>query len=274
MTARYARQIALFGEEGQRRIAAAHVAIAGVGGLGSHLVQQLAYLGVLKYTLADDDTVEDTNLNRLIGAVATDVGETKVAIASRLIKSVQPEASIVALTTRLPDATTPAAFASATVVIGAFDRETPRLALTDWCSTAGVPYIDVATDVIPTETGPQYGGRVVVANGQGCLSCLDLIDQTELAREAMTMEQRQAHDTIYGISKDDLAGSGPSVVTLNGVVASLAATELMCLLTGVRPPRIQLTYYGNLGSVRPSNDPGRDDCPFCLRWRTRATDLP
>jgi molybdopterin/thiamine biosynthesis adenylyltransferase len=42
---RYSRNIALFGEEGQRKIAATAVAVVGLGGLGSHVAQQLAYLG-------------------------------------------------------------------------------------------------------------------------------------------------------------------------------------------------------------------------------------
>lgn len=270
MNSQYARQIALFGEEGQRRIAEAHVAVIGAGGLGMHVIQQLAYLGVVRFTVADCDTVAETNLNRLIGAVPADIGVPKVAVAERMIKAIQPTAAVTAINKELPDAAVREALAAATLVVGAFDRETPRLQLTDWCSTAGIPYVDIATEVIACNDGPVYGGRVVVAgDGVGCLSCLGVIDQAELTREAMTPEQRQVHDQIYGISRDELAGSGPSVVTVNGVVASLATTEIMCLLTGLRRPLRQLTYYGQQGSVRPSNDLGRPDCPFCARWRSK-----
>jgi tRNA A37 threonylcarbamoyladenosine dehydratase len=46
---RYSRNEALFGREGQQKIAQTNVAIVGIGGLGSHVVQQLAYLGVTGY---------------------------------------------------------------------------------------------------------------------------------------------------------------------------------------------------------------------------------
>ena len=44
---RFSRNEALFGREGQEKIAATKVTIIGAGGLGSHIAQQLAYLGVL-----------------------------------------------------------------------------------------------------------------------------------------------------------------------------------------------------------------------------------
>jgi molybdopterin/thiamine biosynthesis adenylyltransferase len=267
-TDRYDRQVRLFGEEGQRRIAAARVVVLGAGGLAMPLIQQLAYLGVLTYSVADSDVVSDTNLNRLVGATLDDVDELKVTIAERLIKTVQPTAQVTSLPVDLPHEAITAAVEGATVVVGCFDRETPRLVATDLCSSAGVPYVDLATEVMSTPTGVVFGGRVVIAvDGTGCVSCLDVIDMAELARERMTDEQRRLDDTIYGVERDALAGSGPSVVTLNSVVASLAATEIMCLLTGLRPVARQLNYRGDLGTVGRSREAGREGCPYCLRWR-------
>src|SRR4051812_46946121 len=68
MTGRFDRQIALFGEEGQAKVAAATVAVVGVGGLGSHLVQQLALLGVRQFALIDCEELADTNRNRYVTA--------------------------------------------------------------------------------------------------------------------------------------------------------------------------------------------------------------
>src|SRR5438270_12650124 len=90
---RYSRNIALFGSEGQQRIAATRVAIVGLGGLGSHVAQQLAYLGVVRYGLIDGDVVTESSLNRVVGAVPRDVlaMTPKVQSARRLIKSIQPD---------------------------------------------------------------------------------------------------------------------------------------------------------------------------------------
>ena len=91
---RFARHMAFFGADGQRRISASRVAIVGLGGLGSHLAQQLAYLGVGSYVLIDADTVATSNLNRLIGATAADTGSGKVDLAARMISGIQPGAEV------------------------------------------------------------------------------------------------------------------------------------------------------------------------------------
>jgi hypothetical protein len=91
---RYMRQSSLFGEKGQQKIKETAVAIVGVGGLGVHIAQQLAYMGVLNYVLIDPDTVSRSNLNRLIGATESDIGKDKLEVAARLIQSVQPGAKI------------------------------------------------------------------------------------------------------------------------------------------------------------------------------------
>src|SRR5579862_6800700 len=73
-----------------------HVGIVGLGGGGSHVAQQLAHIGVGRYTLVDHDRIERSNLNRLIGGTEADVNRQalKVAIAARQIKRVLPSAMV------------------------------------------------------------------------------------------------------------------------------------------------------------------------------------
>jgi molybdopterin/thiamine biosynthesis adenylyltransferase len=70
---RYSRNEALFGAAGQRKVAATKVVIIGLGGLGSNVAQELAYLGVSDYGLVDFDVVTDSSLNRVVGAIDADV---------------------------------------------------------------------------------------------------------------------------------------------------------------------------------------------------------
>jgi hypothetical protein len=63
------------------------------------------------------------------------------------------------------------------------------------------------------------------------------------------------------------------VVSINGVVASLAITEFIVGVTGIRPPHHLLTYYGHLGKVTVNTDEPRPDCYYCkgIRgYRARA----
>jgi len=92
---------------------------------------------------------------------------------------------------------------------------------------------------------------------------MDLLDQEQLREDTMTAATREAHDRIYGINRDALQGTGPSVVSMNGVVASLAVTEFMVWRTGLRQPNGLLTYRGDQGGVRISRDEPGEGYPYC-----------
>lgn len=265
--ARYARHMALFGAEGQRRIAATSAAIVGLGGLGCHVAQQLAYLGVIDFVLVDDDDVSISNLNRLVGAHPDDVGRSKVEIAARTIHSIQSGATVDTLAARFVAHPLAPVFARADTLFGCVDDDVARLELVRHASMHALPYIDIASDVGPHG---EFGGRVVFAkNGERCLSCLGELDQHALARAQMTDEQRAADDKIYGIDRDALDDGGPSVVSVNGVVASLAVTEFVAWRTGLRAPIGFLNYRGDRGMVGSRADPERAYCHYCMRlWGT------
>jgi molybdopterin/thiamine biosynthesis adenylyltransferase len=275
---RYSRNIALFGEEGQRKITATRVVVAGLGGLGSHVVQQLAYLGVVQYGLIDDDVITESSLNRVVGALPRDVqaATPKVQSAERLIKSVQPAATVGVLegrVTRSPDDAAAELIRKAGVVFGCLDRESPRLFLTGLCSEFKVTYFDLATDT-GGEDEDWYGGRIVYCDGSRCLSCLDLLDQRLIRLEQMTQAELDNERRIYGLSGDLLGGTGPAIVSVNGAVASMAVTEFMAHVTGIRPAVPQLVYRGDIPRVTMSRDTGRPGCPYCSKWAAPATAIP
>lgn len=80
------------GSQSDRILGDCSVAIVGLGGGGSHIAQQLAHLGVANFLLIDPDRVEESNLNRLIGATAEDTAKRtqKTLVASRLICGINP----------------------------------------------------------------------------------------------------------------------------------------------------------------------------------------
>lgn len=274
---RYVRQVALFGAEGQRKIEGSTVAIIGLGGLGSHVVQQLAYLGVRTLSLIDDDVVSESNLNRLIGATPDDIGIPKIDIAARLAEAILPGINVSLHPSKHDDEACLPDLQASTAVFGCIDDEPSRLNLLERCSELGVPYLDAATDVIlPRDEGGElaYGGRACFnfATG-GCLSCLDQLDQEELRVASMTADQRRAHDEIYGINRELLDGGGPAVVSLNGVVASLAVTEFLVWVTGLREPQRVLTYAADIGGVRVNIDKPKESCPYCSTWQRIRSEV-
>jgi molybdopterin/thiamine biosynthesis adenylyltransferase len=264
---RYSRQTALFGAEGQRKLESTAAAIIGQGGLGSHVSQQLSYLGLRRYGLVDHDVVDDTNLNRLVTATEADIDRLKVEIGARAISAIQPDADIV-LYPMAFEAAPAAVITNADVVFSCVDEDLVRLAIAQRCAATGVPLFDLATD-----TGDDwFGGRVLFSGaGERCVSCMDLLDQAALRRATMNAGQRAEDARIYGVPADELEKTGPAVVSVNGVVASLAVTEYMKWRTEMSEPAALLTYRGDLGSVTRSIDTPRPDCFYCAAWpRTRT----
>lgn len=268
---RYTCNEGLFGKDGQRRITEATVGIIGYGGLGSIIGTLLAYLGVTRFRIIEFDSVDWSNLNRLVGATPEDVEEPKASVAERSIRTVQPDAEIVVAAVPFSDGEAKAVLADVGVVFGCVDHDRPRVEILGWASDHGIPYIDAATDVVPQDDGTLiYGGRVVVNVGDGCLKCLDQLDQEELAVANMTSEQREAHARIYGINANVLDESGPAVVSINGVVGSLAVTEFMVLVTGLRRPVRALTYRADRGGVTIDRTDPQPGCFYCTQYSERT----
>ena len=96
MDDRYSRQMLAFGAEGQKKLTLAKVAVVGLGGIGLQVVQNLAYMGVKDWVLIDDDIVEYSNLNRLVGATSHDAkqGFHKTEVAEKLILGIAPDSKL------------------------------------------------------------------------------------------------------------------------------------------------------------------------------------
>jgi hypothetical protein len=269
-TERYSRNAALFGRAGQDKIASTCALIVGLGGLGCHVAQQLAYLGVTDFGLVDHDIATESSLNRLVGAVPEDVPlrVPKVTIAQRVITAIQGTAKFDMMFAPLQDSRAETAFSHADVCFGCLDDDLARVALIERCVRLGLPFFDLATDT-ENDDALRYGGRVLFSGaGERCPYCMDLLDPAELSRLSLPADARRAAAEIYGVDADTLGGTGPSVVSINGVVASLAVTEFMVWRTGLRPPAHLLTYRAHLATVGRSTDPPGADCPYCARWPT------
>lgn len=266
---RFARQILMFGSVGQEKIEKQKVGIVGAGGLGSQVCQALAYTGMKDFVVVDDDSLEDTNLNRVAGAFPSDVGRLKVEMAERHIRQINPDATVRAIPKNLRTRAAMQALIGCTALAGCVDHDGTRLVLTELAAAYAIPLVDAATEIFPEAHGQQFdfGGRVVIAQpGDYCLFCAEQIDR-EVAKQDLESPEvralRRKHG--YGIGDDVPA---PSVFALNGIIANLAVMEFIALVTGIRKPARKLTYKGDRGVVT-SNDSKKPDCFTCANCGQR-----
>lgn len=265
MNARFDRNVRFFGAEGQKRLGETRAVFIGAGGLGCHAIQQAALLGVSDIVAVDHEELDTTNFNRYVTAEHGDPvpGSLKVNLADRLVRRIDPAIRFTPIAKSLFSPEAFVALKQATVVFGCLDSEGARFVLNEFCAAYKLPYFDLASDILP---GPplSYGGRVAVFwNRPGCLHCINLLDLKEVERDLENAGQREQRRQIYGVDREDLHEKGPSVVSINGVIASLGITEFMLAVTGVRPPNRLTTYYGNTGKVVVSSDQPAPDCYYC-----------
>jgi molybdopterin/thiamine biosynthesis adenylyltransferase len=228
--ARHSRQIPLLGASAQEAFSKARVAVVGLGGLGSFVSLELAYLGVGHLILVDPDRVESSNLNRLIGAGPEDTGRYKVDVFSELIERVAPKVEVTALPVPLLDSVALEHAKTADLLLGCVDGHGARLSLNHLSIRYLIPLIDAGTGARPgTDTlAAKFGGQVqVVAPGLGCLECRGFIHAQQAAYDLAPPEV-QEYERAHGYGTDEPA---PSVIFLNGAVASMQVALAVGILS-------------------------------------------
>lgn len=143
---RYARHILLeeLGIEGQENFLAARVLIVGAGGLGSPAALYLTTAGVGDITLADDDDVELSNLQRQILHVQASVGKSKAESGRDMLAAFNPETHVHARVERLEGVALSEAVAAADLVLDCTDNFATRHAINRACVQHRKPLVSGA----------------------------------------------------------------------------------------------------------------------------------
>jgi len=235
---RHARQ-GFLGPRAQEAFKRTVVGVVGLGGGGCHIVQQLAHIGFDSFILADPDTVEESNLNRMVGATAADAKKSlrKIQVAERVIRGLNPAANIQAFSERWQ--TVADSFKFCDVIVGCVDGFAERHQLESHARRYLIPYIDIGMDVLTVDGRPpsMFGQVILSVPGKPCMWCLGFLTEEKLTREAKR----------YGE-----AGDNPQVVWPNGVLASTAVGILVDLFTHWTRNEVPIPYFtldGNKGTL-------------------------
>ncbi|MFS6938411.1 HesA/MoeB/ThiF family protein [Neisseria animaloris] len=128
---RYSRHILLdeIGIEGQQKLLDARALIVGCGGLGAAALPYLAAAGVGNLTIADNDTIDDTNLQRQITFTEGDIGKSKAEVMKGRLNALNNRVRITALNERLTEARLTELMREADIVLDCCDNFATRLAV-------------------------------------------------------------------------------------------------------------------------------------------------
>lgn len=138
----FIREEMLLGAAAMDKLKGSHVAVFGLGGVGSWCAEALARSGVGKLTLVDEDAFSLSNINRQSGALISTRGMSKAEVMALRIKEINPEAEVRPFTGRYEAQTREAFFAeSYDAVADCIDLVSCKLDLILTCRERGIPVV-------------------------------------------------------------------------------------------------------------------------------------
>ena len=138
----FSRLELLIGKDGLEKLKNSHVAVFGVGGVGSYTVEALVRSGIGAIDLVDNDTYTETNLNRQLYATISTLGKSKVEVAKNRILDINPDAKVTTFETFFtPETVELFDFTKYDYIIDAIDTVVGKIQLVEKAKEFGVPII-------------------------------------------------------------------------------------------------------------------------------------
>lgn len=254
------RQVRAFGAAGQAVLGSLRVAIVGLGGTGSLIAQQLVHLGIRDFVLIDPDTLDTTNLNRVVNATPADVGKSKVGLAASYIRAVAVDAKIKEIPGDIIRAAIARELTTADFIFGCTDSHGSRAVLQQVSYQYLIPCIDMGTALAAAEGKISHiSGRVqLLSPGLACFTCGGLLNAEQVRRDMLTAFERQADTYIDGAREP-----APAVISINSTVASIATTVLLSVVAGTPMKARHVLYNGISSAIRAVAATPNPDCYIC-----------
>ena len=142
MDNQFLRTQMLLGGDAMNQLHRSHVAVFGLGGVGSYAVEALVRSGVGELTLIDDDTVSPTNLNRQLEALHSTVGQNKTDALAARCRDINPDVRLHLICARYDAAHREDFFtARYDYILDAIDTVSSKLDLIQTAQARGIPIL-------------------------------------------------------------------------------------------------------------------------------------
>lgn len=249
----------------QKRIRDAKVTLLGLGGLGSHILYDLAALGCKDVLAVEFDKVEISNLNRQILYSPCDIGKQKSDVAREKMRAFSPDLAFRVYETMISGVEdVAAAIAGRDIVICVADR--PKTEILHWvnaaCVEEGIPLI---TGGLDTQVARYYS----ILPGEGCLECWrSQVRESQPDADALLNEQRRTQ----------LRGDNAAFVPFVALIAGFIVAEFSKIITGVGGPpvahnRTREMHFSTLDVVTGESWSRRDQCGCCGSRMTNGSTI-
>lgn len=223
----------LYGLSGAHAVSNSHVAVVGIGGVGSWAAEALARSGVGRITLIDMDHVSESNINRQVQALESTIGMAKVLAMHERIAQINPACVVRCIDAFVEPETWPSILADdVDAVIDACDQVKAKVAMADWARRGKKIFV----------TAGAAGGKKLAHK-------VEILDLAEVTHDPLLAQLRYRLRKTHGaprekkmgvtcvFSKESVAGPDASCsvqtdATLNchgyGSMVSVTATFGLC----------------------------------------------
>lgn len=223
------------GIEGQRRLKGASVLVSRVGGLGGNVALHLAAAGIGRLILAHAGDLRLDDLNRQLLMTHDRVGAPRVLTAAETLRRLNPRLELIAIPENIDDSNAARCVAHADVVVDCAPLFTERFALNRAMLEARIPMVEAAVFDL------EFHLTTFVPGHTPCLRCL------------------------YPDTNIHWTRKFPVISPVPGVAGSLAALEVIKVLTGLAPTLRGTLLVGDLRrfDFRKFQIRRLPDCPEC-----------
>ena len=202
------------GLEGQRKLRASKVVVAGIGGLGCLSSLYLAAAGFGKIILVDKGKFKLSDLNRQILCWQRDIGRFKADVAKEKLVALTPEIQVEALVAEITKDGVHDVIRDADVVVDGLDNWRTRFVINECCVMQGIPFVHAGVSAL-------HGQMITIVPGKGpCLRCIFPKDPRE-------------------VESVPVLGATPALL------AALQVMETVKLVTGIGEPLVGRMLFLN-----------------------------
>ncbi|MBN2694815.1 ThiF family adenylyltransferase [bacterium] len=247
------------------------VSVVGVGGLGSVVAEHLIHMGFQNIHLIDDDILEISNLNRVVGAYYVDAEDNryKVDIIGEHIKSINPDAEIFTHKNSIFDSEIESILANSSWIIVATDNHSSRFKAQEISIKYFVPMITIGVNItVNNGVIEDMSGEVITlrAGDNICLHCLNRLNYIQIGKELHfdkdISEKLERRGYVVGADIKE-----PAVKTLNTMLATIGIDILINQYTNQHKHFPILVYeYNSVMRIYPdieSIENRNIDCCVC-----------
>lgn len=286
---RVARLASAFSNESAEALARATVSVIGLSGTGSPIVELLARAGVGNLILVDPDVFSDSNLERIHGSEANDIGSdiAKCLLAKRHVLTINPDCKVTVVKGRLPQSEVMDLVLWSDLVFGCTDLYSARVALNDMSLRYAVPVIDVGVTMEGADGA--ISGQAVQINrlfpSDACVYCRNMIDSRIVSQELMSEDDQDRirnearlageegrNPNAYWVDTPQLNTVG-YLTTMVGSMASGFGIGYLTERFSMPTNRLELSFNKRGTSIVEQNATPKSSCS-CQNMRGVADQIP